>query len=209
MTAESKAPKAKAAKGANVEKVSLPEQGKRTRKQKKIAKKIEKFNEMDLRNYPMTVGSWIGTFILLSIPLIGGICAICWFFGVGNKSRSAWVRSYVVIALLIVLIIGILLGVGWTLLSKSAKADGASTPNEVLFYGASKAIDFVCESIGKPEMADSLKAEVAKVLKVSYTPANGENNGEQGGEQGGEENGGIEQGELDGYPTAERLRKQQ
>lgn len=195
MTAQSKAPKE--GKQTKTEKIALPEQGKRTRKQKKLAKKSEKFDEMDLRNYPMTVGSWIGTFILLAIPLIGGICAICWFFGVGNKSRSAWVRSYVVITLLIVLIIGIALGVGWTLLSKAAKADGANAPNEVLFYGACKVVDLIGPVIGNDEAVEGVKSMIAEVLKVDYKPAGSENGGENE-ENGGENAGGGSGGEIIG-----------
>lgn len=177
-------------KNTRVEKVSLPEKGKRTRKQKKLAKKSAKFDEMDLRNYPMTVGSWIGTFILLAIPLIGGICAICWFFGVGNKSRSAWVRSYVVIALLIVLILGILLGVGWTILSKSAKAEGASSFGEVMFYGADKVITALEGVIGE-DAAEQARAMVAQIFNVQYTPSTG---GGESGEGGG--SGAIQGGEF-------------
>lgn len=185
-------------KGNNVksEKVSLPDKGNRTGKQKKLAKKRARFDEMDLRNYPMTVGSWIGTFILLSIPLLGGICAICWFFGVGNKSRSAWVRSYVVIALLIVLLIGIIFGVGWSLLSKAAKDDvGASSFNEVIFYGADKVITMLEGSIGS-DAAESARMVLAQALGIKYTPSDRSENGEdsEGGGiiQGEDENGGIE-----------------
>ena len=105
-----------------IEKVNLPQNGeKMTGKEKKLAKKSAKFDETDLRNYPMTVGNWIGTFILLAIPLVGAICAICWFFGVGNKSRTAWARSYVVIVLLIVLLFVIIVGSVYGVLSSKAK----------------------------------------------------------------------------------------
>lgn len=105
---------------AQVTKEKAPEKNLKG-KDKKIAKKAKKFDETDLRCYPMTIRAWIGTFILLAIPLVGGICAICWFFGVGNKSRTAWVRSYVVIVLLIVLLLGILVGSVIGVLTSKAK----------------------------------------------------------------------------------------
>lgn len=92
-----------------------------SRKQKKLAKKQAKFDENDLRNYPMKVRNWIGTFILLAIPFVNVICGICWFFGVGNRSRTSWIRSYIVICLLVVLIFGLIFGVGYGVLTKNAK----------------------------------------------------------------------------------------
>ena len=100
-------------------------------KQKKLAKRAKKFDETDLRCYPMTVGGWIGTFILLAIPLVNVICGICWFFGVGNKSRTSWVRSYVVIVLLVVLLCaGIIFGTYFGIASKAKNV-------EVVFDGES------------------------------------------------------------------------
>ncbi|MCX4363525.1 MAG: hypothetical protein OSJ74_09115 [Clostridia bacterium] len=184
-------------KHTNVEKVNLPEKGHRSRKEKKLAKKSEKFDETDLRNYPMTVGSWIGTFILLAIPLIGGICAICWFFGVGNRSRTAWVRSYVVIMLLVVLLLGIGLGVGYGLLSKAAKEEaGASSFKEVVYFGADKVIGLLEGTIGE-DVADGVRQYLAEMLGIS----NGEtNNDEEGGDQtnnGGQLEEGGETGGLE------------
>lgn len=150
-----------------VEKVDLAKTGKSKGKQKKLAKKAAKFDETDLRCYPMTVRAWIGTFILLAIPLIGGICAICWFFGVGNKSRTSWIRAYVVISLIIVIILGILLGVGYSLLSKSAKNEGYEGFNETIYYGASKLLDMVGEMIGSTEQVQGIKDWLADILNIS------------------------------------------
>lgn len=132
-----------------------------SRKEKKLAKRQEKFDENDLRNYPMKVGGWIGTFILLAIPLIGQICAICWFFGVGNKSRAAWVRSKVVAFLLVILLIVAMFGIGYGILASKAKNvevvfDGQSYgklgdygPNGTVYYLACIAIDTFGEDIIK------------------------------------------------------------
>ena len=179
-----------------VEKVDLPDKANMTRKQKKLAKKSKKFDETDLRCYPMTVGSWIGTFILLAIPLIGGICAICWFFGVGNKSRTAWVRSYVVISLLIVLVLSALLGGGYAILAKNAKdVDLKETYGEqygtlgdygfmgTVYYVACKAVDLLEDQLGGPEATQEIKAMLAQKLLGIGAEDSGENgeNGENGG----------------------------
>lgn len=163
--------------GTKVEKVDLPDKEHMTRKEKKLAKRAKKFDETDLRCYPMTVRAWIGTFILLALPFVGGICAICWFFGVGNKSRTSWIRSYVVIWVLIVLILGIFLGVGYSLLAKSAKdVDLSETYGEeygtlgdygfmgTVYYVACKAVDLLEGQLGGPEATQEVKAMLAQKL---------------------------------------------
>ena len=88
-------------------------------KQKKLAKRAKKFDETDLRCYPMTVGGWIGTFILSCLIPINIIFFICWFFGVGNKSRTAWVRAYVVVSIIIVLLMVMMFGIFILLVNKN------------------------------------------------------------------------------------------
>lgn len=125
--------------------VTLPDKEQMTRKQRKIAKKASRFDEMDLRNYPMTVGKWLATFIILILPGINVLASICWFFGVGNKSRTAFIRCFFVIGLILLLVLIAAMGVGYYFLAQQAKAEvGAQTINEVLIYG----VDYVCDALG-------------------------------------------------------------
>ncbi|MDE5756577.1 MAG: hypothetical protein K2I23_05745 [Clostridia bacterium] len=174
-------------KKRKVEKVDLPDKANMSGKQKKLAKKAAKFDETDLRCYPMTVRGWIGTFILLAIPFIGSICTICWFFGVGNKSRTSWIRSYVVIVLLIVLLFGILFGVGFGVLSKNAKNAGYEGVNGTLYYAACSVVDMLEDTLGGPEATAAIKEVLAEKLGLK-SPDAGE--GGTGGESGEFDEGG-------------------
>lgn len=166
--------------------VTLPEKENMTRKQRKIAKKASRFDEMDLRNYPMTVGKWIGTFIVLAIPLINLFACICWFFGVGNKSRTALIRSIVVMWLILTIILVAALGVGYYFLAQQAKAEvGAQTINEVLIYGVDKACDMLAGMIGEDKILPIRNAIVGALGGEEKQPSSGENTG------GGVETAGI------------------
>ena len=166
--------------------VTLPEKENMTRKQRKIAKKASRFDEMDLRNYPMTVGKWIGTFIVLAIPLINLFACICWFFGVGNKSRTALIRSIVVMWLILTIILVAALGVGYYFLAQQAKAEvGAQTINEVLIYGVDKACDMLAGMIGEDKILPIRNAIVGALGGEEKQPSSGENTG------GGAETAGI------------------
>ncbi len=152
-------------------------------KQKKLAKKQAKFDENDLRNYPMKVGNWIGTFILLAIPFLNVICAICWFFGVGNRSRTSWIRSYIVICLLIVLIFGLIFGVGYGVLSNKAKnvevEIGGQSYGTLGNYGIKgTAYYLVCSIIDTPVGQQLVETILAKM--------GGSEGGGDGSEEGGE-----------------------
>ncbi len=158
--------------------VTLPEKENMTRKQRKIAKKASRFDEMDLRNYPMTVGKWIGTFIVLAIPLINLFACICWFFGVGNKSRTALIRSIVVMWLILTIILVAALGVGYYFLAQQAKAEvGAQTINEVLIYGVDKACDMLAGMIGEDKILPIRNAIVGALGGEEKQPSSGENTG--------------------------------
>ena len=165
-----------------------------TRKEKKLAKKQEKFDEDDLRNYPMKVGSWIGTFILLAIPLVNCICAICWFFGVGNRSRAAWVRSKVVAFFLVIVLIFAMFGIGYGILASKAKNvevefDGVSY-GTLGDYGAKGTLYYLaCAAV------DTFGADIIGQF-IGGSDEGGENGGETGDVNGGDENG-----ELNGDET--------
>ncbi len=166
--------------------VTLPEKENMTRKQRKIAKKASRFDEMDLRNYPMTVGKWIGTIIVLAIPLINLFACICWFFGVGNKSRTALIRSIVVMWLILTIILVAALGVGYYFLAQQAKAEvGAQTINEVLIYGVDKACDMLADMIGEDKILPIRNAIVGALGGEEKQPSSGQDTG------GGAETAGI------------------
>ena len=169
-----------------------------SRKEKKIYKKVKKFDDYDLRNYPMTAGKWIVTFIIMAIPLINIIVGICWLFGAGNKSRSAYVRAHLIIFLIIVLIIGILLGVGYSVLKSKAAQAGAETNGEMIYYAVDQALGLIEPMLGK-DTADMLRAQVAAKLGVKGPDI--DNGGDQGGEYEDdyefEGDGGYQGGTLD------------
>lgn len=64
---------------------------------------------VDPNNQPMTVWQWMYTLILLAIPIVNVICSILWLFGVGNKSRCAFIRAFVVFAVIFAVLIIIML----------------------------------------------------------------------------------------------------
>lgn len=176
-----------------------PEGRKMSKKEKKIAKKVAKFDEMDLRNYPMTVGKWIGTYIILAIPLVNVIACICWFFGAGNKSRAAWIRSHVVRFLIIILLIAAIIGGGWLVLKNMAsKNAGAETTNEVLYYAVDQVANIVDDI--NPDMAYMLRAIVAEKLGMPAPEPPARDNDGNGDENGGysEDFGGEDGGDLGG-----------
>ncbi len=64
--------------------------------------------EVDKNSQPMTVWQWMGTLILLAIPIVNVVCCILWFFGVGNRSRRAFIRAFVMFAIIIIVLVVIL-----------------------------------------------------------------------------------------------------
>lgn len=57
----------------------------------------------------MTVGQWLGTMILASIPLVGFIFTLIWLFGGGGKQeRINYVRASVLYALIITVLAGVI-----------------------------------------------------------------------------------------------------
>lgn len=164
--------------------VTLPDKEHMTRKQRKIAKKASRFDEMDLRNYPMTVGKWLGTIIILLIPVINFFACVFWFFGVGNKSRTALIRCFFVISLILLVVLIAALGVGYYFLAQKAQAEvGAESVNEVLIYG----VDYVYEALGPVIGADKLlpiRNAIVKALggQEIQSSSGGSTAGEQTGE---------------------------
>jgi hypothetical protein len=72
------------------------------------------------RNDDITVGQWIGNFILTAIPIIGLIILIVWISDSTKPSRSNWAKAMIIFNLLylgfIVLIIVSVLGAGFLLI---------------------------------------------------------------------------------------------
>ena len=58
----------------------------------------------------VSVGNWIGTFILSAIPLVGLILLFVWAFGDTIPSKKNWARAALILAA-----IGIVLTVIWTI----------------------------------------------------------------------------------------------
>ena len=115
----------------------------------------------------MTAGKWIATFIIMAIPLINIIAGLCWLFGVGNKSRSAFVRAHLIIVLIILLLIGIGLGVGWKLMKdKASEQVGAETNGEVIYYIADQFLTVAEPMIGGKSAADAIRVKIANKLGV-------------------------------------------
>jgi len=56
------------------------------------------------RNAPLSVGGWIGTLIVLAIPLVGLIMTFVWAFGNGNTSRKNFFIAYLILALIAIAI---------------------------------------------------------------------------------------------------------
>ncbi len=144
------------------ERVTLPDRKYMSNREKKLAKKSAKFDEMDLRNYPMSIGGWIATFILLAIPMVNFICGICWFFGVGNKSRTAFIRAYVIVLLIITLVFGLIFGITFVSFMNQVKAQtGAETVNEALYVIAEQVISSL-------ESQGTLDAETAEAARAQF-----------------------------------------
>ena len=174
---------------------------KMSRKDKKIEKNLAKFNERDLRSYPMTVGKWIGTFILLALPIINVICCILWFFGVGNKSRSAWIRAHVLRFFIIVILIVAIIGGSFLMLKNMAsKNAGAETTQEVIFYGVCLIADMIGGVAGQ-DTAEMIKAMVAERLGIEYEPQI--DNGDEGGNGGYDQDGDYGYGDDYDYDYGE------
>lgn len=203
----------KASGGAKGKKGDKPDYSNLKGKQKKLAKKQAKFDENDLRNYPMTVGGWIGTFALLCLFPLSIIFIICWFFGVGNRSRTAWVRSYVVVALVIVLIFCIIVGAGLGVLSSKSKNVAVEIDGEkygtlgdygfkgMIYYLVSSSIDVFGEDLilqimgkvggGEGGEGDEISTgdvikELKKELAISILGIDTSKKGEAGPSGGGE-----------------------
>jgi len=62
-------------------------------------------------NTTVSVGNWIGTFILSAIPIVGLVLLFVWAFGSNTiQSKKNWARAALILAL-----IGIVLAVIWTI----------------------------------------------------------------------------------------------
>lgn len=70
------------------------------------------FNNMppnyNYNDEPMTIGEWLLTIFITSIPCVGLIMLFVWGFGNGNKSRSNYCKAMLIwelIALVILIVI--------------------------------------------------------------------------------------------------------
>ncbi len=58
---------------------------------------------------PMGVGRWIGSLILLNIPIVNIVFFCLWFFGKGNRNRVQYVRANFVVLLIKIIITAIII----------------------------------------------------------------------------------------------------
>ena len=56
------------------------------------------------RNEPLSVGGWIGTLILLAIPIVNIIMIFVWAFGKGNISRKNYAIAALILTLIVVIV---------------------------------------------------------------------------------------------------------
>ena len=65
---------------------------------------------------PMTVGEWILTFILMSIPLVGIIMMFVWAFSSStHPSKQAFSKAYLILATIWMVLVFFLAGFWWFL----------------------------------------------------------------------------------------------
>ncbi len=63
---------------------------------------VNNYNQAAQPQYkPVKVGEWIGTMILLSIPIVGFILLIVWAFGNKKPSKANWAKAKLLLALII------------------------------------------------------------------------------------------------------------
>ncbi len=56
------------------------------------------------RNEPLSVGGWIGTLILLAIPIVNIIMIFVWAFGKGNIGRKNYAIASLILFLIMIVI---------------------------------------------------------------------------------------------------------
>ena len=54
---------------------------------------------------PLSVGGWIGTMIVLMIPIVNFIMLLVWAFGSGNKSRKNYCLASLIIAVVMIVLV--------------------------------------------------------------------------------------------------------
>lgn len=57
---------------------------------------------------PMGVGRWVGSLILLDIPIVNIVFFLMWFFGVGNRNRVQFVRANFIVFLIRIIIVTVI-----------------------------------------------------------------------------------------------------
>lgn len=72
---------------------------------------------IDDREKPMTVGDWIVTFLLTSIPVVGIVLLFCWAFGIDEKKSKANYAKATLILGAISVAIGIIIALFTVLLA--------------------------------------------------------------------------------------------
>ena len=78
----------------------------------------------DKNNQPMTVLGWLGTFLVMLIPLVNIVMVFVWAFGSnGNRSRKTFFQAYLII-FVVLIILSIVFGSAIALLINSVVDGG-------------------------------------------------------------------------------------
>jgi hypothetical protein len=79
----------------------------------------------DKNNQPMTVLGWLGTFLVMLIPLVNIVMVFVWAFGSnGNRSRKTFFQAYLII-FIVIIILSIVFGSAIALLVSSVVDSGS------------------------------------------------------------------------------------
>jgi len=66
---------------------------------------------VDSRDRVMTVGGWMGVFLLMMIPLVNFILVLVWAFGGDvNRNKQNFVRAYILLFIILTLVYILLMG---------------------------------------------------------------------------------------------------
>ena len=62
--------------------------------------------------HPMSIGDWVGTFLITMIPFAGFIMLFVWAFGDGtHPSKKTWAQAYLIMMVVLIVLMIIFFGV--------------------------------------------------------------------------------------------------
>lgn len=63
-------------------------------------------------DYPMTIGNWMITMLILAIPVVNIIMVLVWAFGFGNTSRKTYCQASLLWMLILIAAAVVFGGIG-------------------------------------------------------------------------------------------------